>query len=74
MNTAQLFENPLQQTYQMKQRLLQNLNQNVAEEIIAFSQMKANEKYNHILDTLIQRVHKIDRIYETKTRIKKRIL
>ena len=70
MNTAQLFENPLQQTYHMKQRLLQSLNQNVAEEIIAFSQMKANEKYNHILDTLIQRVHKIDRIYETKTESK----
>ena len=28
--------------------------------------MKANEKYNHILDALIQRVHKSDRIYETK--------
>ena len=66
MNTAQIFDNPLQQTDRMRQRLLQNLNQNVAEEIIAFSQIKVNEKYNHILNALSQRVQKADRIYETK--------
>lgn len=67
MNTVQIFDKPLQQTEQMKQRLLQHLNKNVADEIIAYSQIKANEKYNHIFNTLIERVHRIDRIYETET-------
>lgn len=70
MNAATIFEKPLQQTYQMEQRLHQQLNADVANEIIAYGQLKSTDKYNHIFDILIQRVKNIDQIYETETESK----
>lgn len=70
MNTAEVFETPLQQTYQMEQRLKKELSKDVAEEIIAYVRIKSQEKYDQIFDKLIQRVNRIDKIYATETESK----
>jgi hypothetical protein len=74
VSTSAIFENPIQQTYQMEQRLEKELNPDVAGEIIAYVRIKSTDKYNEIFDSLIKRVNRIDKIYETETESKAQYL
>lgn len=65
-----IFHHPEQQIADMRIMLQQELGTEIADELIAFAQIKSKQKYDAIFHTLIQRVNRIDDIYKTKTESK----
>lgn len=70
MNALRIFENPSEQIEEMEVRLRGELNASVADEIIAFVNLRTNDKHNEIFTQLVQRVNRIEEIYETETESK----
>lgn len=69
-----IFQNPAQQIMTMEERINKELNKDVAEEILAYAEIKTEQKYQQIFNILVKRLDRINEIYTTETNSKQQYL